>query len=227
MLSSNYWQLKRTIFGVLCFVAWGHMYAGWVQNVNFPITVADSAVADTSVCESLQNAANWRTHKQPEGDTLISVTQWTDESSKMSLRSIVLPPLLAVGATSLFVPEGWLAKRKYEIQDQLSSGRHATRIDDYLQYTPTLACYAFHFAGLKSQNTAWGMTKRLALSYAIMGTITTSSKYIFREKRPDSQARNSFPSGHTANVFFVQKSFAKSISIMHQGLLIPCMLLLL
>lgn len=38
-------------------------------------------------------------------------------------------------------------------------------------------------------------------AYAAMAALTNIGKYTFKEKRPDSGARNSFPSGHTATVF--------------------------
>jgi hypothetical protein len=39
------------------------------------------------------------------------------------------------------------------------------------------------------------------MSYTIMGAAVYPMKYAFKDKRPDSSARNSFPSGHTATAF--------------------------
>ena len=39
------------------------------------------------------------------------------------------------------------------------------------------------------------------MSYATMCIIVNTMKYTLNEKRPDSNARNSFPSGHTATAF--------------------------
>ena len=39
------------------------------------------------------------------------------------------------------------------------------------------------------------------MSYLTMGVLVNSMKRVFREKRPDSNSRNSFPSGHTATAF--------------------------
>ncbi|MDE6340372.1 MAG: phosphatase PAP2 family protein, partial [Muribaculaceae bacterium] len=40
-----------------------------------------------------------------------------------------------------------------------------------------------------------------ATAYLSMAALVNAAKYTFREKRPDSSARNSFPSGHTATAF--------------------------
>ena len=55
--------------------------------------------------------------------------------------------------------------------------------------------------GVKSRH---GFKERVAVeitAYITMATLTGIGKYSFREKRPDSKARNSFPSGHTATAF--------------------------
>lgn len=73
--------------------------------------------------------------------------------------------------------------------------------DDYLQYLPAVAYLALGATRVKARHP---FRERLAAgvtAYLAMAALTNIGKYTFREKRPDSNARNSFPSGHTATVF--------------------------
>ena len=55
--------------------------------------------------------------------------------------------------------------------------------------------------GLKGEHRFWERTAILALAYATMGITVNGIKAAVGEQRPDSPARNSFPSGHTATAF--------------------------
>ncbi|OQP66548.1 hypothetical protein A3860_13790 [Niastella vici] len=73
--------------------------------------------------------------------------------------------------------------------------------DDYLQYAPAALVFSLKTAGVRGKYN----TKRTVVSYVlssfIMAGLTNSLKYTSRVERPDGSARNSFPSGHTANAF--------------------------
>jgi len=78
---------------------------------------------------------------------------------------------------------------------------HYFHADDYLQYLPAATYIVLGSTGIKCRHSlrdrfAAGLTA--ALSMAVM---VNTIKYTVREKRPDSNARNSFPSGHTATAF--------------------------
>ena len=89
-----------------------------------------------------------------------------------------------------------------KVQDLLSAkGRNKIKFDDYMQYSPMVAVYGLNLAGVKGKHSFKGRTIILAMSYATMGMIVNTMKYSFKEKRPDSNTRNSFPSGHTATAF--------------------------
>lgn len=90
-------------------------------------------------------------------------------------------------------------------------------IDDYLQYLPVVAYVGLDFTGVRSRHS---IRERIAVgvtSYAVMAAIVNGMKYTVREKRPDSSARNSFPSGHTATVFtgaeLVRMEYGQGIGI--------------
>jgi len=55
--------------------------------------------------------------------------------------------------------------------------------------------------GVKSKHTLKERLLITAAAYAAMGVMVNGVKYTIREKRPASNSRNSFPSGHTATAF--------------------------
>lgn len=73
--------------------------------------------------------------------------------------------------------------------------------DDYLQYAPAALVFSLKAAGVRGKYN----TERTVFSYVfsslIMAGLTNTLKYTSRLERPDGSARNSFPSGHTANAF--------------------------
>lgn len=98
--------------------------------------------------------------------------------------------------------DGWFTEQRENVQDLLSAkGRNKIKFDDYMQYSPMVAVYGLNLAGVKGKHSFKGRTIILAMSYATMGMIVNTMKYSFKEKRPDSNTRNSFPSGHTATAF--------------------------
>ena len=74
-------------------------------------------------------------------------------------------------------------------------------IDDFSQYSPMAAVYGLNLFGVKGKNNFKSRTLILATSYILMGVTVNSLKNLYREQRPDSSSRTSFPSGHTATAF--------------------------
>lgn len=77
----------------------------------------------------------------------------------------------------------------------------AAHADDYVQFAPALAVYAFNLSGMKGKHNLADATGLYLLSEGIMTGTVTSLKKITRRLRPDGSGSNSFPSGHTANAF--------------------------
>ena len=129
------------------------------------------------------------------------------ESNKMqhdySLRfTEVAIPVTLITASSLFVDNDWLAQQRDNMQDIFSAkGKNRVRIDDYMQYSPMVAVYGLNLCGVEGKHSFVDRTIVLAMAYAIQGTVTHTMKAAFKEKRPDNNSRNSFPSGHTATAF--------------------------
>lgn len=123
--------------------------------------------------------------------------------------------LIAVGTVGYY----WKGFHKLneKVRDGMTDirGDHYLHFDDYIQYLPVAAYLGlgFYRGGRKldwRERIAVGVT-----AYIAMTAVTNVAKYSFKEKRPDSNARNSFPSGHTATVFtgaeLVRKEFGWGI----------------
>lgn len=124
-----------------------------------------------------------------------------DNTHRLRLSDVAVPVVLT-GASAFYVSNGWLVRQRESVQDVLSNkGRDKTEIDNYMQYSPMLAVYGLNMLGVKGKHGYWDRTGILVLSYATMGILVNGMKRAFKEKRPDTNARNSFPSGHTATVF--------------------------
>lgn len=145
-----------------------------------------SSQAQNSVQDSLGNAA-------------YSV-DW-DRTHRLKLREVLIPIAL-VGISALYVGSDWFVAQKESVQDFLSAqGKNRVKVDDYLQYTPMAAVYGLNLLGVKGEHAFKDRTIILAMSYVTMGVAVNAMKFVIKEKRPDSDACNSFPSGHTATVF--------------------------
>ena len=88
-----------------------------------------------------------------------------------------------------------------------------TKLDNYLQYSPILLAYGFDAVGMTSKTDIINRSVILLKSEIIMSGSVTVLKYTIPEFRPDSSARNSIPSGHTAQAFaaaaFLSEEFGK------------------
>lgn len=124
------------------------------------------------------------------------------ESHKFNVRQLILPGvLIAVGTFGVY--NGSFRKLDNEIKTGMDNlrGNRYIHADDYIQYIPALTYLTFGLFGVKSKH---GFKERLLVestAYLTMAALTNIGKYSFKEKRPDSNAKNSFPSGHTATVF--------------------------
>lgn len=118
-------------------------------------------------------------------------------------QSFVLPAaLITAGAAA--VPSGWLHNKVFNASDQiraLRSGGPRIVQDDYLQYFPLTASVALGCAGIPAKHNLRDRVLILATSYAALGILTQGPKHLINEKRPEFNAYNSFPSGHTATAF--------------------------
>lgn len=124
-----------------------------------------------------------------------------DTSHNVGIAEFAIPAG-AFAAAALFVRTPKLVQAREYVQEKLSHhGKDKTPVDNYIQYAPMIVGYGLDFVGVKSQHNLLDRTILLAMSYATFGIVNYAAKTAFGEKRPDSNARNSFPSGHTGTVF--------------------------
>lgn len=117
-----------------------------------------------------------------------------DESKSFQMLQVGLP-LVAAGLA--FEP----SKEQFQqLRDSYATNAH-TAVDDYLQYAPAALMLGLKGFGVESRS-SWGrMLTSDALSIAIVTLSVYGVKNIANVKRPDSEATNSFPSGHTTTAF--------------------------
>lgn len=125
-----------------------------------------------------------------------------DATTAFRPRQLILPSaLVAVGTFG--VCNGWFHGVNHDVRADMNRMRGGCywHWDDYLQYLPVTASVAMGSLGVKSRHPLRERVAVTAVAYASMGIIVNAGKLAFRERRPDSDARNSFPSGHTATAF--------------------------
>lgn len=125
------------------------------------------------------------------------------EHYRPTWKSYVVPSaLIAAGAVA--VPKGWVHDKVFAASDDIRDLRKGgPRIveDDYLQYFPLTAAVGLGCVGIPARHGLRDRVLILATSYAALGVLTQGPKHLIREKRPEFNAYNSFPSGHTATAF--------------------------
>lgn len=137
---------------------------------------------------------------QSQEDSVQVVVDYQD--TPFRAQQLILPSaLVAVGAFG--VENGWFCGLKNDVRDgfQDMRGDNRFRIDDKLQYLPVVANVGLGLAGVSSRHPLRERIAATATAYAALGAFVNITKYTVKEKRPDSGARNSFPSGHTATAF--------------------------
>ncbi len=116
----------------------------------------------------------------------------------------LIAPVALVTAGSIGVNNGWLKHIRSDVKDGMNRMRGSCyfHADDYIQYLPAAAYLGVGFIpGNKGKHNFKERLCAGVTAYAAMALVTNVTKVLVREKRPDSNARNSFPSGHTATVF--------------------------
>lgn len=80
-------------------------------------------------------------------------------------------------------------------------GNNYFRVDDYLQYMPAAAYLCMDFCGIKARHSFKERLMVGATAYLTLAAVVNITKFSVGEMRPDTEMRNSFPSGHTATAF--------------------------
>lgn len=113
--------------------------------------------------------------------------------------------LVATGTSFHTIPA--LKQINLDIQNSVQDWRTEVfdgkpfHIDNIIQWLPIPTMYLLSACGVRSKEDYIGMTFTAAGTYATMGTIVLTTKYLVDIQRPDGSAWNTFPSGHTATAF--------------------------
>jgi membrane-associated phospholipid phosphatase len=116
---------------------------------------------------------------------------------KRGLKPWIAPTLLMSTGTALHFATTTKNNVTNFMQDNLA---YHGQVDDYLQYAPGVAVYAFNALGIKGKNNFGNSTALMVKSFLLNGLITDRLKYWINEPRPNGGVR-SFPSGHTSKAF--------------------------
>ena len=109
------------------------------------------------------------------------------------------PQQLAFPAVAIAL--GGAGVRSHLIDTRSDRGRFTT-IDDQLQYVPIVAYAGLGFIpGVNHRHNFGERFLAGATAYVVMTGMAKGLKHAIREPRPDTDADNSFPSGHTAIAF--------------------------
>ena len=133
---------------------------------------------------------------QEVGDSLV-----VKEEGFRPQQLIVPSALIAVGAFG--VNNGWFCSVKEKVRDGFQDlrGDNRFKVDNYLQYLPAAATLGLEYVGAKPKHPIVERVAVTATAYIAMTAMVNATKYTVKEKRPDTDSRNSFPSGHTATAF--------------------------
>lgn len=125
-----------------------------------------------------------------------------NKAAYFSTKQLIIPgALIAIGTFGVYNPTFRKLDDKIKFGMDNLRGNCFFRVDDYIQYLPALTYLTFGAIGIKAKHSFKERVAAGVTSYIVMAALTNIGKFSFKEQRPDSKARNSFPSGHTATVF--------------------------
>ena len=126
-----------------------------------------------------------------------------NQSYSFEAKQLILPSCFIVaGASSLFFePMQGLDHSVQHAMTDLRGNNHCISLDDYLRFTPTVADFALHFAGVESNYNLTDKLLTTGTSYVVLVALTKGLKLTTHKVRPDGSDDHSFPSGHVATAF--------------------------
>lgn len=127
---------------------------------------------------------------------------YNDKTTQFHLRQLILPvSLVAVGSWG--ISNNFIQSLNHRVKNNISDIQRIpmSHSDDYMQYFPVIFNIGLGLTGVPAKHTFQERLIITATSYLTMGILVNGIKRTVNEKRPDSSAHNSFPSGHTATAF--------------------------
>lgn len=123
-------------------------------------------------------------------------------SEQFRMSRLIIPSAL-VGIGTWGVWNGWLKSVNEEVKDGMAHlrGQCYHHVDDYLQYVPIIANVGLKWLVPHGSHPFRERVATTATAYIALGVMVNITKPLIGERRPDTGARTSFPSGHTATAF--------------------------
>ena len=114
---------------------------------------------------------------------------------------VVPASLIAVG--SYGIESNWFHSLNNRIKDGMTTirGSNYLHVDNYIQYVPATAALFAEYTGADAKHNTKERLALITTSAVITASAVNITKHAVGEKRPDTQAKTSFPSGHTATAF--------------------------
>ncbi len=129
-----------------------------------------------------------------------SVRPVETDTVKFTPRQLILPgSLIAVGAVAIATPP--LKQARKWVNREIGIHR-CDPYDDVIQYLPGAGYLFLDFAGVRSRRPFVDRVIVGATGAIIAAALTRGTKLCVNERRPTGSSLSSFPSGHSATVFF-------------------------
>lgn len=125
------------------------------------------------------------------------------QSGRIEWRQAILPASL-IGAGAVALVPGFVRDGSRDVTDGVIDMRGSNGrlwVDDYVQYLPVAGSLVLGCSGVRGRHSFRERTLIVCSSYAALAVLTNVPKLCVNEKRPEFEAENSFPSGHTATAF--------------------------
>jgi len=154
---------------------------------------------------------SFKSYAQSKADAILEIKPSTKPANQF--RRFYVPSALIIGG--LISEIDFKNSLNFKLYEEINKDipNFKTSADDYLQYLPVLLAYGFDALGMPSKTDFINRSIILLKSEVLMTGAVTGLKYTIRELRPDSSARNSVPSGHTAQAFaaaaFLSEEYGK------------------
>lgn len=201
---------------IFAFILAAIIFPAKADNTSFEVNPHDIMSvnpSDTIIAEyiALDSIAVDSTAIPLTSDTITSIAdvpkqsiweKYGDKTTRFRPQQLILPvALVAIG--SFGVCNGWFRGIDNKVKDGMDNlrGDHYFHADDYIQYLPVVANVGLGLAKVPCKHTFVERIAITATAYISLGILVNGIKYSVKEKRPDSGAHNSFPSGHTATAF--------------------------
>ena len=183
-------------------------FSGWLLLMPFPLCFAQEngiarPFARMGQIGSLQQKpfSSDSYLSDTERDVVLCGVALEDEESLFHFSQLVAPSCLIVTGSVLGLERFHVVDETVRDWTKGVCAGNYWHGDDYLQYVPVATSWGLGLTGVQSRYSFKERTAMTVTAYASMGVMVLGLKEIVSEKRPDSPARNSFPSGHTATAF--------------------------